>query len=60
MSRPFACALFGLVFSIVVLAIGERNHIKGAVPMAFLIGGTMMIGGLAVGAVRALPRGRRR
>jgi hypothetical protein len=59
MSRPFACALLGLVFTIVVLAVGERNHFKGAVPVAFLVGGAMMIGGLAVGAVRALPRNRR-
>jgi hypothetical protein len=58
MSRPFACALFGLVFSIVVLTIGERNQIKGAVPVAFLVGGTMMIGGLAIAASRALTRKR--
>jgi hypothetical protein len=58
MSRPFACALFGLVFAIVVLAIGEINHFKGAVPLAFLVGGTLMIGGLAVGVLRNLPSKR--
>jgi len=58
MSRPFACALFGLVLTIVVLAYGEFSHSKGAVPVAFLVGGTMMIGGLAVGVLRGLRRNR--
>jgi len=54
MSPPFAIALFGMLFALAVLAIGELVHAKGAVPLAFLLGGSMMIGGLAVGFLRQL------
>jgi hypothetical protein len=36
------------------LTIGELVHSKDAGPLAFLVGGTMMIGGLAVGLMRSL------
>jgi hypothetical protein len=52
MSRPFAFALLGLVLTIATLTIGELMRAKGAVPLAFIVGGTMMIGGLAVGLLR--------
>jgi hypothetical protein len=60
MSPPFAIAAVGLLFALAVLALGEELHIKGAVPVAFLVGGTMMLGGLAVGLMRSIPRGGRR
>ena len=54
MSPPFAIAFTGLVFTLAVLTIGEFFHLKGAVPIAFLVGGTMMMGGLVVGLIRSL------
>ena len=54
MSPPFAIAAVGLLFALTVLAIGELFHAKGAVPLAFFVGGTMMLGGLAVGLLRSL------
>jgi hypothetical protein len=54
MSPPFAIALSGLVFTLAVLTLGEFFHLKGAVPIAFLVGGTMMIGGLVVGLIRSI------
>ena len=60
MSPPFAIALVGLLFALTVLTIGELIHAKGAVPFAFLVGGSMMIGGLTVGFLRQLPRKRGR
>jgi hypothetical protein len=60
MSPPFAIAAVGLLFALAVLALGELTQSKGAVPVAFLVGGTMMLGGLAVGLVRSIPSGRRR
>jgi hypothetical protein len=60
MSRPFACALLGLVWTIATLTIGELMRAKGAVPLAFIVGGTMMIGGLAVGLLRELLSIRRK
>jgi hypothetical protein len=54
MSRPFIIALSGLLLVIGSLMIGELVHSKGAGPLAFLVGGTMMIGGLAVGLMRSL------
>jgi hypothetical protein len=60
MSPPFAIAAIGLLFSLTVLALGEVFHSKGAVPVAFLVGGTMMLGGLAVGLVRSILGERKR
>ncbi|QDV34263.1 hypothetical protein [Tautonia plasticadhaerens] len=60
MSRPFTVALLGLVFAAAVLAYGEFARAKGAVPLAFLAGGTMMVGGLAVGLMRSLAGKRSR
>jgi hypothetical protein len=60
MSKPFAVALAGLVLFITILALGELSHSKGAFPLAFLLGGTMMLGGMAVGVVRSLTGGPRR
>jgi hypothetical protein len=60
MSPPFAIAAVGLLFAVVVLVLGERFHSKGAVPLAFLVGGTMIVGGLAVGLMRSIFRGGRR
>jgi hypothetical protein len=54
MSSPFVVALVGLVFTLAALAIGEALHLKRAVPLAFVVGGTMMVGGLAVGLLRSL------
>jgi len=56
MSRPFAIALLGLIVAIVILATGQRSHGKAAVPLAFLVGGTMMIGGVVIGILRELRR----
>jgi hypothetical protein len=56
MSPPFVIAALGLLFVLTALAIGELAHAKGAVPLAFLVGGTMMLGGLAVGLLRSLSR----
>jgi hypothetical protein len=53
-SRPFLCALAGLDVFITILSVGALVRAKGAVPLAFLVGGTMMIGGLAVGFLREL------
>jgi hypothetical protein len=44
----------GLVFAVAVLVYGESARVKGAVPLAFLVGGTMIVGGLAVGLMRSL------
>ncbi len=60
MSRPFAFALLGLVLTIAILTIGEWMRAKGAVPLAFIVGGTMMFGGLAVGVLRELLGVRRK
>ena len=54
MSPPFAIALSGLIVTLAVLTIGEFFHLKGAVPIAFLVGGTMMLGGLVVGFIRSI------
>jgi hypothetical protein len=54
MSRPFICALAGLVVFIAILTVGGLMRVKGAVPLAFLLGGAMMIGGVVVGFVREL------
>jgi hypothetical protein len=59
MSPPFTIAALGLLLALTALVIGEWLHAKGAVPLAFLIGGTMMVGGLVVGLMRSLTgRGR--
>jgi hypothetical protein len=58
MSRPFACALFGLLFSIATLTAGEHMHVKAAVPIAFVVGGAMIVGGLTIGFLRELRRKR--
>ena len=60
MSKPFVIALVGLVFFVSILTFGELSRFKGAVPLAFLVGGTMMLGGIAVGVVRSLTGGARR
>jgi hypothetical protein len=57
MSPPFTVAAVGLVLALAALVIGELLHAKGAVPLAFLVGGTMMVGGVVVGLMRSL-RGR--
>jgi hypothetical protein len=54
MSRPFAVALIGLVFALATLVIGELARSKGAVPIAFLVGGAMMIGGIVIGLLRSI------
>jgi hypothetical protein len=54
MSPPFVIALLGLLFAVASLRIGQLAHAKGAVPLAFLVGGTMMLGGLIVGLMRSL------
>ncbi len=53
MSKPFAVALAGLVLFITILAVGELRGSKGAFPLAILIGGAMMIGGIVVGTIRS-------
>jgi hypothetical protein len=59
MSPPFTVAALGLLLTLTALIIGEWLHLKGAVPLAFLVGGTMMLGGLAVGLMRSITgRGR--
>jgi hypothetical protein len=59
MSPPFTIAALGLLLTLTVLVIGEWLHLKGAVPVAFLIGGTMMVGGVVVGLMRSITgRGR--
>jgi hypothetical protein len=60
MSRPFAFALLGLVLTIAILTIGEWMRAKGAVPLAFIVGGAMMIGGLTIGLLRELLGIRRK
>ena len=52
MSPPFVVALLGLLFSLASLTVGELMQLKGAVPLAFLVGGTMMLGGIVVGLMR--------
>jgi hypothetical protein len=52
MSKPFAVALLGLLVVVASLTCGELARSKGAGPFAFLVGGTLMLGGLAVGALR--------
>ena len=54
MARPFMCALAGLVVFLAILLVGGLMRAKGAITLAFLIGGTMMIGGIAVGFLREL------
>jgi hypothetical protein len=49
-----------LLFVVACLTIGQSVHFKGAVPAAFMVGGAMMIGGLAVGILRSLLGGRDR
>jgi hypothetical protein len=53
-SRPFLCALAGLIVFIMILSFGALVRANGTVPLASLIGGTMMIGGLGVGFLREL------
>ena len=52
--------IYGKILALAVLALGELSHSKGAVPVAFLVGGPMTLGGLAVGLVRSIPRRGRR
>jgi hypothetical protein len=60
MSNPFAVALIALVFALATLAIGGWLHEKGAVPLAFLVGGAMMLGGLSIGLKREVTNMIRR
>ena len=54
MSKPFAVALLGLVLFVATLTVGALSGSKGAFPVAFLIGGAMMLGGIAIGLARSI------
>jgi hypothetical protein len=56
MSKPFTVALAGLIVFITILTVGELNHSKDAFPLAVLLGGAMMIGGIVLGVARSLTR----
>lgn len=54
MSPPFVVALLGLLFCTAAMTYGELTHSKSAGPLAFLVGGTMMLGGIVIGLMRSL------
>ena len=59
MSRPFALALLGVVAFVALLAFGAWTGSKGAVPLALVLGGALMLGGATVGVLREVVTGRK-
>ncbi|MFO0908466.1 MAG: hypothetical protein U0794_08910 [Isosphaeraceae bacterium] len=53
MSTPYRIALLGFVLVVGSLLIQDLARSKSAGPLIFLIGGSMTLGGLAIGLLRS-------
>lgn len=57
-SIPMMVAAIGLVAAVAILVVGDAYRIKAAVPIAFLLCGPMIVGGLVIGLMRGIGTGR--